>query len=470
MHDPQFGLLKWNSGTWEGSARFPQFAEWGAAFDEKDPPDTRPAERPDRSPTKGQVEAGAELRRVLKENAGCAGVLLGFILTSFARRFAQRSRSRGSSDAERTESPREKLLRQGVCDVTIEAQTDGEERSEPLRAQRVAWEAMLARGPTLWNELLEKSFATYQRQLPVRRTWWRAIYGDYLLDRRLPEVATIQQFSRLIRASIFRVKRPAGEGAPADISVYLRATWAVDGMDVIIREGHVTDAPDESRETIEHPVFGVLRRIPSDDPMEYINQWEKPTRPGVSGFANAKRMATRPWNGLARFDPLLEFALVADERAQYAHDRANADPPASRMAWEFANGQFDLRVYAPAGQPPDDAQAKAWMAFCANEKQHAAAMIDSIFEQYQETCAVRRRNYKDRYVDENVPILTGKSGLRELIQLRHIHVHPPDGEGRVTIAFQFVAAYDHDGFSAMWREGKFSEWGTWKDAEYRGLE
>src|SRR5205085_12459240 len=101
-------------------------------------------------------------------------------------------------------------------------------------------------------------------------------------------------------------------------------------------------------------------------------------------------------------------------------DRKNADYPASRMAWEFAGGEFEIRVYAAEGERPSKAQADAWKAFKKSEKKFAAEMIETVFQQYQETCAVKRDNYKDQYVDENVPVLKSKGGLRELIQLRAI--------------------------------------------------
>ena len=59
--------------------------------------------------------------------------------------------------------------------------------------------------------------------------------------------------------------------------------------------------------------------------------------------------------------------------------------------------------------------------------------------------------------------MTDVAGLRDLIQLRHLHVHPADDSGRVTIAFQFVAVYDYAGITALGRDGRFEEWGVWND-------
>lgn len=477
MKDEQFGTLTWDDDVWEGKATFARFAGWGGALDEKDPPDTRPATPPDRSPTRRQLEARDQLAAIAKELGGAEGEMLGSLLANFgANMQAKAAPAAEAVEEDEEEDEDAKLLRQGVCGLIIDMNG---RRAKPIKGQRAAWDALVARSDALWDELLEQSLAIYQRQLPVRRKWWKVVYGDYLLDRRLPEVTNVEQFTRLIRPGMFRIKPPADKkAASTDISIHVLATWEVDGFGVIIRDGQIAEfgqvvdvvhPATGPRETIHHPVFGPLRRIPSEDVMEYINEWETPKEPGVSGFENARRVATRPWQGLARFDPLLDYAMVADARAAYAHDRERADRPESGMAWEFADGAFELRVYAPAGQPPSTAQADAWSAFRAGEARYARDLIDAVFRQYQETCEVRRRNWTDRYVDDNVPVLNAPEGLRELIQLRHIHVHPADEAGRVTIAFQFVAAYDYDGFSALWRDGKFEEWGTWKDAEFRGL-
>ncbi|HYE21381.1 MAG TPA: hypothetical protein VEA69_23240 [Tepidisphaeraceae bacterium] len=472
MDDPQFGKLKRDGDRLEGKVSFPQFATWGAALDVKDPPDRRPAAPPDRSPTRAQLAAVEQVADLAEQLGGEEASLLNSVL-GIAQRPGTSSEP-GAVAEEQDADADERLGRQGVCDVQIE--TTGP-RAKPARAQRAAWEALIARGDALWDELLGRAFEIYGRQRPVRRRWWRAVYGDYLIDRRFPDVQTPEQFARLIRPALFRIKPPADKGAAsAAVTLIVRATWDVDGFGVIFRDGRIAEfgqvidvmnAPARPPETIDHPTFGRLKRIPDDDPMEYINEWEAPTRPGVSGFANVRRVAARPWLGRVQFDPLREFAMIADARAQYANDPERADHPASRMAWEFADGEFEVRVYSPAGQPPSDAQAAAWAAFHADHERHAADLIDAIFRRYQESWEARRRGWTDRYVDENVPAITGPAGLRDLIQLRHIHVHPDDGSGGVTIGFQFVTAYDYDGLAALWRGGRVEHWGRWKEAEFR---
>jgi hypothetical protein len=473
MHDDQFRELSWDDDAWEGKATFGRFAGWGAALDEKDPPDAPPASPRDTSPTRAQVEAREQLSALARQTGGEQGALLSDIVTRFAQNMASPPPAPEPEDEEEGEHLRQ--LRRGTCDLTIDM--DGK-RAKPRKGQRAAWEALLARGDAVWDELLDQTFAIYQRQRPVRRKWWRAIYGDYLLDRRFPEVTSVEQFKRLIRPRMFHIKPPVDKKGvePPDVTLLVMATWEVDGVGVVIRDGRIIEfgqvidvimSPPKPREAIDHPVFGRLRRIPSDDVMEFINEWQPPKDAATSDFADARRVATRPWQGLVRFDPLLDYASVASARAEYAYNRENADYPASRLAWEFADGQFEVRVYSPAGQPPGNAQAEAWRAFKSDEQRHAKDLIDAIFKRYRENFRALRANWTDRFPEHNIPDIQSPDGLRELIQLRAIHVHPPDADGRVTIAFQFVTSYDYDGLAAMWRGGAFYAWGRWKDAEFR---
>lgn len=474
MKDQQFGELKWRDDHWEGQAQFPAIATWGRALDQEDPPDDRPAGPADRSPTRAQTEARQQVEDLAQQVDGPAAAMLKSILQMTAASAEPAAPPAVPPAAE--SQVQASLAWTGTCELQID--TAGR-RSKPTAAQRAAWAAVIERGDALWEDLLRDAFAAYQRQRPIRRRWWQAIYGDYLIDRRFPEVTTPQQFTVLIRPSILRIKAlpDAKQAGMPDIALLLRATWDVDGVGVVIRNGQIQElaqvldvliAPPTPPPTIEHPVFGPLRRIASDDPMELINAWQEP-QAGGSGFATA-RPAARPWLGRTHFDPLLEFASVSDSRARYVNDPEMADYPASRMAWEFAEGEFELRVHAPAGQPPAPAQAEAWKAFKAAEQRHADTLIDAIFERYQQTRQTLRGNWMDRYVDENIPLLTDAGGLRDLLQLRHIHLHWPDAAGRVVIAFQFVTNFDLDGMSILWCNGKIERWGDWKAAESGDLQ
>src|SRR3954469_19916608 len=88
MKDDLFGKLTWNDDIWEGAATFVRFRQWGAALDEKDPKDTRPAEQPDRSPTKRQLEAGDELMKKASEIGGEEGEAMAALLSGFVQRMA----------------------------------------------------------------------------------------------------------------------------------------------------------------------------------------------------------------------------------------------------------------------------------------------------------------------------------------------------------------------------------------------
>jgi hypothetical protein len=347
-------------------------------------------------------------------------------------------------------------------------------RAQPSKAQRAAWQALLERGDTMWNDIAREALAVYQRQRPQRVYLWKRVYGDHLLNQRLPDVKTTAAMKKLIRPITVRIKPPIDKkAASADIGIHVASTWHGDGFGVIVCEGKIAEVgpvldlvhtSPKPRETIEHKSFGKLQRIPDDDPWEVIDQWKMPKEPGTSGFDKAKRGGPWPWEGRMRFDAMLDYAMIADHRAQYMRDRANADRPESHMAWEFADREFDLRVYAGRGKPPSDAQARAFEQFRAAEKMLAKELIATIFQQYQEVWRIRRQHYKDRYVEDNIPELKSPDELRDLMQLRHIHVHEPDKQAVVTIAMQFVCTWDYDGFTAFWRDGKIVEWGEWKDA------
>jgi hypothetical protein len=278
----------------------------------------------------------------------------------------------------------------------------------------------------------------------------------------LPEFETTVAMRDYLRPFTFRIK-PADKGTKiADVGIHLMSSWCVDGIGVLVRNGAVVEVgpvdlvhPIRVRgAAFEHPVFGTLSRIPDDDPWEVIDQWKPPRAPKTSGFEGVKRGGPWPWEGLTRCDAFREFAMVADDRAEFIHNRARADAPRSRVNWNLANGEFILRVYAAAGEEPTDAQAAATAAFRKVERIQVAAMLAEIYAQYQETCEIRRKNWIDGHVDDVIPRITSPEGLRDLIQLVHVHVHPEDKDGRVTIAFQFVCTFDYDGFTALWRDAK----------------
>jgi hypothetical protein len=471
MEDKDFGNLKWRD-RWEGYASFPSLRSYGRILDAKVPPLPARGGAPDRSPTRRQIDAMNELDSIASSvNEGEATLLRAAIVG-----LAARATSPTPDTINDEEAPDEdwERWRSGTCDLMIDT---GRKRSKPTGAQRKAWESLLERGDAFWDELYEHAFEAYQRQVDIRRRWWRAIYGEYLLDQYLPRIQTVTELKPLCRPRLFRIKpQPDKKTTSVDIGVHVVCTWCTDGFGATVRDGTVVEIGpvidivhfnDRPRQCVVRPVFGKLNRIPDDNVFEYINDWELPATPGKSGFENAKRVKTRPWQGFTRFDSLLDYANVADQKAEFAHDPKRADRSGSRMAWEFACGEFEVRVYATSGHVPSDAQAEAFASFRAREKEIADELLNAVFDMYRATQPVLKRNYKDRYVDDVVPEIDSRDGLRELIQLRHVHVHPADANGQVSIALQFVASYDYDGFSTTWQDGRIVAWGTWKDAEYR---
>jgi hypothetical protein len=441
MRDDLFGTLTRRDGGWEGQAAFGYLATFGQALDEDDADDPRPPLPPETGPTRGMIEARGQLEAILAQSTGDVAAVLAAALGS-----AQRAhQAPGPSLAkEKSEPTAEELaLRRGVCDLAVDT---GARHGKPSRAQRAAWRALLDRGDALWDEIAAHALAAYRRQRPMRVRMWRRVYGDHLLDRRLPEAGTVAAMKGLIRPRFLRVQPPADENAvTSDIAVHCLCTWHAEGFGAIIRDGGVAEigpvldlvhSAPRPRRTIEHAVLGTLTRVRDND----------------------------PWDGRVRFDAMLDYGMTADARAAYMRDRDNADRPGSRMAWEFADGEFAARVYTGDGQPPDDAQAEALERFRAGQDGLARSLVDAVFRRYQEVWRACRQNYRDRYVEENIPELTSADGLRDLMQLRHVHVHEPGGGGRVTIAMQFVCAWDYDGFSAVCRDGGLVGLGRWKDA------
>ena len=191
-----------------------------------------------------------------------------------------------------------------------------------------------------------------------------------------------------------------------------------------------------------------------------------------------------------RCEPLHDYFLAADDRAKFKFAPAHADAPQSAMPWDFVQGNFDLRVYASAGAEPSHAQAQAFAAFKAGEIRHAAAIVAAIFDHYTANWEKHRRLWQNErndpvdklaavaltggatavmsnpaYLDELIPKLDSADGLHDRMWLKHIHVHPTDDSGAVTIAFQFVSTWIADGFTVHWRDGKVERIGRWKTAE-----
>jgi hypothetical protein len=186
MRDDLFGTLTRRDGGWEGQAAFGYLATFGQALDEDDADDPRPPLPPETGPTRGMIEARGQLEAILAQSTGDVAAVLAAALGS-----AQRAhQAPGPSLAkEKSEPTAEELaLRRGVCDLAVDT---GARHGKPSRAQRAAWRALLDRGDALWDEIAAHALAAYLRQRPMRVRMWRRVYGDHLLDRRLPEAGTV---------------------------------------------------------------------------------------------------------------------------------------------------------------------------------------------------------------------------------------------------------------------------------------
>jgi hypothetical protein len=463
--DPDFS----KPDGWSGKISFGYFRGCGEALlavirdDEAD--NTPKAKLP---PTKRDLKDRQEFDEKLTTLPFPFGILLrGVIpvLRFIVRRMIEPKRGRRSRRASREESE----YRQGICELEVE----GERRSpNDNEAQRRAWLRLRERGDAVWDEVMQGAVTVYNRQRDVRVRVWKATYPTLPVERRLPPINDAAEMRRHVVAVGMVIKPPDGEPPNCHAGVYFACTWCADGFGAVIRDGEVIEvgpvtlvhsAKQRGNEVLNHPVLGPLRRIPDDDPYEVIDQWKMPTEAGKSGFDGVKRGGPYPWEGRVRLPSFQPHVLVADDRAQFQHDRARADSPRSAMAWEFAEGEFDLRVYTGADEEPSDSQAKAFAEFRSRERENADVIIRAILEHYQKTCESRRRDWLDRYVDDLVPVLTSPDGLRDLMQLRHVHVHPASADGRVVLAFQFVCTWEGDGFTILWRDGQ-TRYGKWNAA------
>ena len=490
MNDEQFGTLKWGGDAWETTLVIDYFRGAGANLDAIDAAwRARQKEAAKNAPPEDDT-----FRRSLP--------LPTRILFSMGRWLFRRWWHSDDGPGEE-----ETLFRDGKFKLSFAGKRSDEDEDDetnrpkpPSPKQRAAWNAIVARGDSAWAELMALMTAEYQHQRPTRMRWWRAIYGEFLLDEALPDVRDAAGMKKLVRPIEFRVKRVKKDAASADVAVWFTCTWNTDGVVVLLRDGRAVEVgaidllvPMKKRPepALDHPVFGPLRRIPDDDPWEVVAKMN-PLQPQQAAAA-VKARVPYPWEGTMRCEPLRDYFLAADDRAKFKFDPAHADAPQSAMPWDFAQGNFDLRVYAQRGQEPSDAQAEAFTTFKADDARHAATLVAAVFDHYTANSEKHRSLWSDEnlhsavsklgfvpgsglapaerkpgYIDEVIPKLDSAAGLHDRMWLKHVHVHPADdgggGEG-VTIAFQFVCTWIGDGFTVHWRGGRVEKIGRWKTAE-----
>ena len=480
MKDELFGTLKWSGDAWETAVAIEYFRGVGANLDAME----AAAQARQKEAAKSAAPADDAFRRSLPWPTR--------VIYSVGRWLFRRWWNSDNGPAEE-----ETLFRDGKFKLSFaERASDDDDKppKPPSPKQRAAWSRVADRGDALWDELLTLIIAEYQRQRPIRQRWWRAIYGDFQLDQALPEVCDAAGMKKLIRPIEFRVKRVKKDAAGADVTVWFMCTWNTDGVVALIRDRRAVDVgsidlrePMKKRPgaALHHPVFGPLRRIPDGDPWEVVANL-KP------GERQSMPRGPYPWEGTTRCEPLRDYFLAADDRAAFMFDPAHADHPQSAMPWDFAQGNFDLRVYAPPGQEPSDSQSAAFAAFKADEARHVDAIIAAVFEHYTTNFEKHRSLWRGEninspidtlaaravrgviggggernpgFIEEIIPKLDSADGLHDRMWLKHIHVYPADDAGGVTIAFQFVCTWVGDGFTIHWRDGKVEKIGRWKSAE-----
>lgn len=375
------------------------------------------------SPTPGQQRARAELdAEVARMEPGARGffqALLG------AAGFG----SAGTAEPEREPGASVDAAAQAPLQVDT-----GGRRKAPSAAQQAAVEEVLGRDEAFWEGVMAALLEVYRAQQPLRARWWRAVYGEHQLQRALPEIADVSGLRDLVRLASIRIL-PGGKKV-ADIEVAIAATWNQDPIEILLRGGEVVriqagvplPAPEDGRKQLIHPLLGPLGR-PDDH---------------------------APWTGYFHCPAFREYlALIAEQRASFRRDPAGHGPPQSVMPWDFLLGRFELRVYTSAGEPPAEAQAAAVTRFLAQEGENVDRIVGAIYEHYREIYEVARREYLDRYREENVPPPTGSELLHERLQLYRVNVFPPDADGRARLGFMFVALwYPGPDLALRWCDGK----------------
>ena len=164
-----------------------------------------------------------------------------------------------------SKSEEEVLFKKGRFLLTLDV---NEPREPPSAGQRSAWRKVTDRGDRLWNELMDRIVSEYRIQQPIRRKWWKAAYGEHLLDHVLPSPDR-SMLAELIRPFQINVK-PVPQGSQAaEVGVAFNATWIENGFGASICDGKVREVGPidvallrsvSPADTISHPVFGVLHR------------------------------------------------------------------------------------------------------------------------------------------------------------------------------------------------------------------
>jgi hypothetical protein len=430
MVDELFGELTWDelSEVWATSVALPYFRGFGENLEPE--PATGAGSSPSEPElTPGRLRMQQALEAELAQHPLDQQELMRTIIAA-----AQSGMAQGAAPVIEEESDPldpDRLFRQGRFLLEI----DTSRRKPPIPAQRQGWVRLTARGDVLWDELMELLLLEYQVQQPVRARWWKAVYGEYQLQRALPAVQDVAGLRELLRPSRLRIRRAASKAGCAEVEVHLACTWSQDNLEVVVPDGKrpvlepgsVMPWERAPRQKLMHPAFGSLGR--ADD--------------------------SQPWTGFVSCEPFRDYqALVADLRASFQAGPEAHGPPRSMLRWDFIHGLFELHVYTGPGEEPSAAQAAALRTFKEHEAANAAVIVEAVFAHYRSVYEEVRSEYYDRYRDANVPEPTGPDLLYERLQLLRINVFPPDTEGEVRLGFIFLCSWDPGSdLGVRWRAG-----------------
>lgn len=315
MKDPVFGEIDWHGGYWRGDVTLPYFRGYGQ-----------------------------DTNRVYQDPSQPADPF-------------------GFDEDDEDELDREDAanLKKGKFELLIA--TAGGERLKPTDAQRQAWAIIRGRRDAVWDELMARLLEAYRRQRPERVRRWRAVYGDYGLDRMIPDLKTVRGLKKLVRPMEVVVQPCSVPPAQTpDVLVQFVGVWLNSGFAAVVRDGRVAEfvsysAPDREKDPVRftHPAMGRLR-------------WND---------------HYGAWIGDLKWDGLESFAKVAPLRAAFEADRARFKNPGTPedWFWETLDGRFTTVIHVNDAELPTARQAEAYAAFCADGARHAGAIANAVVKE-----------------------------------------------------------------------------------------
>jgi hypothetical protein len=339
----------------------------------------------------------------------------------------------------------ENLFGEAKFRLTVAA---AERQRAVAQGQRVAWEQIVARGEALWREATDAILADYNIQRSFRVKSWMAMYGELPLERELPaiqDIATLREYCRPYGVHVHPVQKG---NATAVVAVHFMCTWIRTGFAVVLRDGQILGVAEHAympppARTMDHPEIGRLNLYGDE----------------------------KCWHGQTNCDAMLDYELVANYRAKFRIGGVNRDRPQSLVRWRHAHGKFGSYFYViEPGAGLDDRQVAAWEAFNDDRGKNVATLLSALFEQYQKKWAsasfdrviVDPIQSRREYIDETCPRIDRIEGLRDLIELENVYVHPPDKTGCVRIVFQLHGSYEPE-MMVLWRDGAIERFGKWPD-------